>query len=87
MALAHRRTTWSGSTASQAGGRGPPVAAVRGSSRAIPHGTRVSLSELLGELDGEAVARVLYAIAVVKRRQNTTQASPDDLWIRAAEPE
>ena len=47
----------------------------------------MSLSELLGELDGEAVARVLYAIAVVKRRQNTTQASPDDLWIRAAEPE
>jgi hypothetical protein len=33
------------------------------------------------------VARVLYAIAVVKRRRSTTQASPDDLWIRVAEPE
>jgi hypothetical protein len=47
----------------------------------------VSLSELLAELDGEDLDRVLDAIAVVKRRRSTIQGSPDDLWIRAAEPE
>ena len=47
----------------------------------------VSLSELLAELDGEDLDRVLYAIAVVKRRQITIPGSPDDLWIRAAEPD
>ncbi len=47
----------------------------------------VSLSELLAELGGEDLDRVLDAIAVVKRRRSTIQGSPDDLWIRAAEPE
>ena len=53
------------------------------------HGSEqgASLSELLGELDGEDLARVLYAIAVVKRRQSTSPRSPEDLWIRAAEPD
>jgi hypothetical protein len=47
----------------------------------------VSLSELLHELDGEDLDRVLRAIAMVKRRQVSIPESPDDLWIRAAEPE
>jgi hypothetical protein len=47
----------------------------------------LSLSELLGELDGEDLDRVLEAIAVVKRRRITSSGSPDDLWIRAAEPD
>jgi hypothetical protein len=47
----------------------------------------VSLSELLAEPDGEDLDRVLRAIALVKRRQTTILGSPDDLWIRAAEPE
>ena len=47
----------------------------------------VSLDELLGELDGEDLDRVLEAIAVVKRRRITSSGSPDDLWIRAAEPD
>jgi hypothetical protein len=47
----------------------------------------VSLSELLAELDGEDLDRVLFAIAVVKRRQIAASGSPDDLWIRAAEAE
>ena len=47
----------------------------------------VSLSELLAELDGEDLDRVLYAIAVLKRRRSASPGSPDDLWIRAAEPE
>jgi len=42
----------------------------------------VSLSELLAELDGEDLDRVLEAIAVVKRRRITSAGSPDDLWIR-----
>jgi hypothetical protein len=50
-------------------------------------GQSVSLSELLAELDGEDLDRVLYAIAVVKRRRITISGSSDDLWIRAAEPE
>ncbi|MGZ6588834.1 MAG: hypothetical protein ACXVHX_31715 [Solirubrobacteraceae bacterium] len=51
------------------------------------HGSEqgASLSELLGELDGEDRGRVLYAM--IKRRLTTMQPSPDDLWIRAAEPE
>lgn len=47
----------------------------------------VLLGELLHELDGEDLDRVLHAIAMVKRRQVTIQESPADLWIRAAEPE
>jgi hypothetical protein len=47
----------------------------------------VSLSELLADLDGEDLDRVLYAIAVVKGRQLASSGSPDDLWIRAAEPD
>jgi hypothetical protein len=47
----------------------------------------VSLSELLAELGGEDLDRVVYAIAVVKRRQTAIPGSPDDLWIRAAEPD
>jgi hypothetical protein len=47
----------------------------------------VSLSELLAELDGEDLDRVLEAIALVKRRPITTHGSPDDLWIRASEPD
>ena len=47
----------------------------------------VSLSELLAKLDGDDLDRVPEAIAVVKRRRSTIQGSPDDLWIRAAEPE
>jgi hypothetical protein len=47
----------------------------------------VSLSELLAELDGEDLDRVLEAIALLKRRRSPTQRSPDDLWIRAAEPD
>ncbi len=47
----------------------------------------VSLNELLQELDGEDLDRVLQAIAMVKRRQLTIQESPADLWIRATEPE
>ena len=47
----------------------------------------VSLSKLLAELDGEDLDRVLYAIAVLKRRQSASPGSPDDLWIRAAEPD
>jgi hypothetical protein len=47
----------------------------------------VSLSELLAELDGEDLDRVLEAIAVVKRRRITSAGSPDDLWIRASEPD
>ena len=46
----------------------------------------VSLDELLGELDGEDLDRVLEAIAVVKRRRITSSGSRDDLWIRAADP-
>ena len=47
----------------------------------------ISLSELLAELDGEDLDRVLDAIAVAKRRRITIPGVPDDLWIRAAEPE
>jgi hypothetical protein len=47
----------------------------------------VSLSELLAELDGEDLDRVLYGIAVVRRRQSASPRSRDDLWIRAAEPD
>jgi hypothetical protein len=47
----------------------------------------ISLSELLAELDGEDLDRVLEAIAVVKRRRITSGVSPDDLWIRASEPD
>jgi hypothetical protein len=47
----------------------------------------VSLGELLAELDGEDLDRVLEAIALVKRRRSANQGSPDDLWIRAAEPD
>jgi hypothetical protein len=47
----------------------------------------VTLSELLAELDGEDLDRVLQAIAMIKWRQLTTQELPADLWIRAAEPE
>lgn len=47
----------------------------------------VSLSEPLAELDGGDLDRVLYAIAVVKRRRIAIPASPDDLWIRAAAPD
>lgn len=47
----------------------------------------VSLTELLDELDGEDLDRVLQAIAMAKRRQLTIGGSPEDLWIRAAEPE
>jgi hypothetical protein len=46
----------------------------------------VSLSELLAELDGEDMDRVLEAIALLKRRRSTSSGSPDDLWTRAAEP-
>ena len=44
----------------------------------------VSLSELLAELDDEDLDRVLYAIAVLERRQSASPGSPDDLGIRAA---
>ena len=47
----------------------------------------VSLSELLADLDGEDLDRVLAAIALLRRRRSPTQGSPDDLWIRAAEPD
>jgi hypothetical protein len=47
----------------------------------------VTLTELLAELDGEDLDRVLYAIAVVKRPRAGIPGTPDDLWIRAAEPE
>jgi len=47
----------------------------------------VTLTELLAELDGEDLDRVLYAIAVVKRRRIAIPGTPDDVWIRAAEPE
>jgi hypothetical protein len=47
----------------------------------------VSLTELLQELGGEDLDRVLQAIAMAKRRQLMSQESPTDLWIRAAEPE
>ena len=47
----------------------------------------VSLSELLAELHGEDLDRVLEATALLKRRRSPTQGSPDDLWIRAAEPD
>ncbi len=46
----------------------------------------VLLGELLHELDGEDLDRVLQAIAMIKRRQVMIQESPADLWIRAAEP-
>ena len=47
----------------------------------------VSLSELLAELDGEDLDRVLYAMAVLKGRRSTSSGWPDDLWRRASEPE
>jgi hypothetical protein len=47
----------------------------------------VALNDLLAELGGEDLDRVLQAIAMVKRRQVGIPGSPDDLWIRAAEPE
>ena len=47
----------------------------------------VSLSELLAELDGEDLDRVLYAMGVLKGRRSTSSGWPDDLWIRASEPE
>jgi hypothetical protein len=47
----------------------------------------VSLTELLTELDGEDLDRVLCAITVLKGRRGTSSGSPDDLWIRASEPE
>ena len=46
----------------------------------------VSLSELLAELDGEDLDRVLYAMAVLKGRRSTSSGWPDDLWIRASIP-
>ena len=46
----------------------------------------VSLSELLA-LGGEDLDRVLYAMAVLKGRRSTSSGWPDDLWIRASEPE
>ena len=46
----------------------------------------VSLSTLLADLDGEDLDRVLHAIALLKRRQIVSTAGPDDLWIRASEP-
>jgi hypothetical protein len=45
---------------------------------------RVSLGELLTDLDGEDLDRVLQAIALVKRRPLALGDSPDDLWIPAA---
>jgi hypothetical protein len=49
-------------------------------------GQGVPLSDLLAELEGEDLDRVLQAIAMVERRQLTVPESPEDLWIRAAEP-
>jgi len=47
----------------------------------------VALRELLVELDGEDLDRVLQAVAMVKRRQVVVEDLPADLWIRAAEPD
>jgi hypothetical protein len=47
----------------------------------------VSLSELPAELDGEDMDRVRYPIAVVKPCRITIPGFPDNLWIRAAEPD
>lgn len=53
------------------------------------HGSdqNVLVSDLLLELDGEDLDRVLEAIAVLKRRQLTIPTSRADLWIRASEPD
>ena len=50
-------------------------------------GQDVSLTELLHELDGQDLDRVLQAVAKAKQRQLTSHGSPADLWIRAAESE
>jgi hypothetical protein len=44
------------------------------------------LIELLAELDGEDLDRVLQAVAMVRRRQLSAQEWSADLWRRAANP-
>ena len=55
---------------------GPAAAAVRGGSELYGRAQGVLLSELLAELDGEDLDRVLYAIAVLKRRPSASPRSP-----------
>ena len=48
---------------------------------------KVTVDELLEQLHGEDLDRVLEAIAIRRRRGFRGVTAPTDLWIRAAEPE
>lgn len=48
---------------------------------------KVTVDELLEQLHGEDLDRVLEAIAIRRRRAFRGVTAPTDLWIRAAEPE
>lgn len=48
---------------------------------------QVTLAELLEQLRGEDLDRVLEGIAIRRRRAFRGVTAPTDLWIRAAEPE
>jgi hypothetical protein len=69
------------------GGEAPAAAAVQGRSRAVRPRARGIAQRAARRAGGEDLDRVLYAIAVVKRRRIGIPGTPDDLWIRAAEPE
>lgn len=47
----------------------------------------VTLNELLDQLHGEDLDRVLEGVAIRRRRAFRGVAAPTDLWIRAAEPD
>jgi len=47
----------------------------------------VTLNELLEQLQGEDLDRVLEGVAIRRRRAFRGAAAPTDLWIRAAEPD
>ena len=48
---------------------------------------QVMLDELVGQLHGEDLDRVLEGIAIRRRRPFRGKTAPTDLWIRAAEPD
>jgi hypothetical protein len=77
---------WRAPATRQTRRRYPAATAVRCRSRALRQGTARFAQRTASRLDGEDLDRVLEAIALVKRR-NMIAGSPDNLWIRAAEPE
>jgi hypothetical protein len=64
-----------------------PSCRIRGTVELYGREQGVSLSDLLAELDREDLDRVLQAIGMIKRRQLAIRGSPEDLWIRASEPD